>query len=454
MKKWIFALGGLALSLLALTGAWGYEQHTVNRQLEHYLSNKYQRAFYDLAFQTQSLEVLLSKSMVSADSQLHSELLMDIRQQAAFAQSNLAQLPLDDALAGRTSKFLSQVGDFAGSLARQIGQGGKMEAEHWDTLNSLYRQVATLNSELQVVQSHVAHDSFYFGEMVRQVKSALQKAPDDAATTDFQSLDKQMQLYPALIYDGPFSEHLERSEALNVSDLEEIDAAEAERKGLFFLDQEDNTDYQIKISESSNSRIPAYRVEMTEGKSRRNTMVTMDLSRQGGKLIWMLHSRPVATTTLSIEQARQEALLFLAEHDFGIMRSTYFQQYGNTVTFNFAAMQDGVTLYSDLIKVTVALDDGQIYGIESSGYLMSHRKRDLPKALLSLKEAQKKLNPFLEVTGGELVLIPAGADEEILTYEFQGRLGQDAYLIYVNATNGREENILKLMETPGGTLTM
>jgi len=453
MRKWILA-AIIGLLALAAAGSWGYSQYTANRKLENYLSNKYQRAFYDLASQTQNLEVLLSKSMVASDPRLDSALLMDIRQQAAFAQSNLCQLPLNDALAGRTAKFLSQVGDYAGSLARQVNQGESIDTKHWDTLNSLYRQASDLNRELQGMQAGVAQNNFYFGEMVRQVRSKLQKPPDDLARTEFQSIDKQMQSYPALIYDGPFSEHLERTEPRDLSGLGDIDAPEAEQRALAFVDKQGGVDYQAKVTGMANGRIPAYRVEVTRVGGTDGASTVLDISRQGGKVIWMMNSRPTGDQTVSIEEARRKALQFLSDRGFGEMRSTYYQRQGNSVTFNFASLQNGITLYPDLVKVTVALDNGEVVGTETSGYLMSHRQRTLPEAAVSRQHALAVINPRLKVSGGDLVLIPVGVSDEKLAYEFHGKLGEDSYLIYVNAVDGREENVLKIIETPGGTLTM
>ena len=92
MRKWIIpaVLGILAIGAVAI---WGNTHRLANRQMEIFLDNKYQRAFFDLASQVQQLEVLLSKSMVAADPRLDLALLMDLRQQAAFAQSNLASCP-------------------------------------------------------------------------------------------------------------------------------------------------------------------------------------------------------------------------------------------------------------------------------------------------------------------------------------------------------------------------
>lgn len=453
MRRWIIPVV-IGLLALAAAGSWGYSQRLANRNLENFLNNKYQRAFFDMTAQVQNLEVLLSKSMVAADPRLDTSLLMDIRQQSAFAQSNLGQLPLNDALSGRTAKFLTQVGDYADSLSKQVGRGESIDAKHWETLNSLYQQSLELNRELQGMEYKVAQNNFYFGEMVRQVRKNLQKNPDNLAQTDFQALDQRMQRYPTLIYDGPFSEHLERTEPRVLSGLAEVGPGEAQNKALSFVDGKQGTDYRASVTGSAEGRIPAYRVEVSAAGDSDNDRFVMDISKKGGKLVWMINSRPVESQSLDINAARQKALDYLKNHGFGEMKSTYFITHENSATFNFAAMQNGIVLYPDLIKVTVALDNGEITGAETSGYLMSHRQRDLPAAKISLEQARNVLNPRLEAQGGNLVLIPVGAEEEKLAYEFQGRLGEENYLVYINAVDGREENVLKLIETPGGTLTM
>lgn len=453
MRRWIIP-GAIGLLLLAAVGSWGYSQRQANRSLENFLGNKYQRAFFDMAGQVQSLEVLLSKTLVAADPRLDNMLLMDIRQQAAFAQSNLGQLPLNDAMAGRTSQFLTQVGDYADSLAKQINQGSAIDPKHWDTLNSLYHQAVDLNRDLQGMQYRIAQNNFYFGELVQQARKNLQKPPDNLAQTDFQALDKRMQRYPTLIYDGPFSDHLERTDPRNLSGLGEVSSEEAQNKALAFVDKKQGVDYQAVVSGTANGRIPAYRVEVSPTGDSGAEKTVMDVSKQGGKVIWLLNSRTLGNQAVDIDQARRKALNFLSGRGFGEMRSTYYMLHGNSATFNFAPVENGVTIYPDLVKVTVALDNGEVSGAETSGYLMSHRQRDLPKARLSPEQARASINPRLQVTGGKLALIPVGVNDERLAYEYQGKLGEDNYLIYVNAQNGREENVLKLIDTPGGTLTM
>ncbi len=455
MRRWTI-LAAAGLLAFAAVGYWGYNQRIANRSLEVFLDNKYQRAFFDMTNQVQNLEVLLSKSMVVADPRLDLTYLMDLRQQAAFAQANLGQLPVyNDALAGRTSKFLTQVGDYADSLARQIGKGGAVNEKQWDTLNDLYQQSTELNRDLQGMQYKIAQNNYYFSELVRQVRKNLQhNPPENIERSDFQLLDERMQQYPALIYDGPFSEHLEQAEPKGLGGLEEISPEEAQNKALAFVFKKPGVEYHATEAVTTNGRIPSYRVEVMPVGEGNGDRTMMDIARKGGRTIWMLNSRPVGGETVDLETAKQNAARFLEERDFGEMQPTYSLRHENTATFNYAAVQDGVIIYPDLVKVSVALDNGEVIGAETSGYLMSHRERDLPAPKISQQQARAALSNRLEISGGRLVLIPVGVSEEQLAYEFQGKLGQETFLVYVNAVNGREENVLKLIETPGGTLTM
>ena len=58
-------------------------------------------------------------------------------------------------------------------------------------------------------------------------------------------------------------------------------------------------------------------------------------------------------------------------------------------------MQNNIIMYPDLIKVKIALDDGEILGIETKGYLNNHLEREISKDIISKEDAKKKLNKNL-----------------------------------------------------------
>lgn len=88
------------------------------------------------------------------------------------------------------------------------------------------------------------------------------------------------------------------------------------------------------------------------------------------------------------------------------------------MTINFAALQDDVTLYPDLIKVSVAMDNGEILGFDARGYLTNHHQRTFEKPALSMEEAQKKVSPNLTVKNGKMAVVPSTSLTEKLCYEF------------------------------------
>ena len=135
------------------------------------------------------------------------------------------------------------------------------------------------------------------------------------------------------------------------------------------------------------------------------------------------------------------------------MKETYYLKQDGIMTINYAYNQDGVVMYPDLIKVKVALDNGEVLGIETTGYLNNHTERTFTKAKISIEEAKSKLNKSLEITSEGMAIIPTEWKTEILCYEFKGKIDDTDFLVYTNVETGREENILVIIDTPNGILT-
>jgi len=51
-------------------------------------------------------------------------------------------------------------------------------------------------------------------------------------------------------------------------------------------------------------------------------------------------------------------------------------------------------------------------------------------------------------------LIPTNYKKELFCYEFKGKLNNNDFIIYINAETGEEEDILMIVNTPNGVLTM
>ena len=104
-------------------------------------------------------------------------------------------------------------------------------------------------------------------------------------------------------------------------------------------------------------------------------------------------------------------------------------------------------------KYRIYLDNGEILGIETNGYLNSHTERKIPEAKISIEEAKEKLNKRLNIESEGLAIIPTEWKTELFCYEFKGKVEETEFLVYISAETGKEENRLVIVETPGGILT-
>ena len=86
---------------------------------------------------------------------------------------------------------------------------------------------------------------------------------------------------------------------------------------------------------------------------------------------------------------------------------------------------------------------------------MNSQTENLKNVLIkSIENVKKTLNSQLNIESEGMAVIPTEWKTEILCYEFKGKVDDTEFLVYINAENGREEDILVISNTPNGTLTM
>ena len=157
---------------------------------------------------------------------------------------------------------------------------------------------------------------------------------------------------------------------------------------------------------------------------------------------------------MPVEEAIYKARQYLKEKGFSDMKNSYYEKANGIATVNFAYKQNDVVCYSDLIKVKVALDDGEIVGMEAKGYIMNHHSRDIRTPRLTKQEARGYVSPHLTIDSVNMALIPKDSKREVLCYEFKGTANNRNFIIYINADTGRDEDVQILIESPDGILTI
>lgn len=441
----------LVLLLVALlaTGVWGYNQYIQKREYRIFLQNQYNRMFYDLIDHVETIEVDLAKSMVTASPKQSLILFSDVWRQAFSAQEKLNQLPISHLTLSNTAKFLTQVGDYSYSLTKKNIDGIPASTEDWNNLEKLHNYAGYLTVQLQKLRTDIQDARVNLAELRQEGKARFARVSDNIIDREFSRIEQEMVDYPTLIYDGPFSEHIQDVKPKGLTGPE-IDYREATRAARNFLKGK-----KIRAMEkgsNGNGNIKTYGLQITTEDGNR---ISMDISRKGGHVVWMLNQRDVNSVNISPNQAVERAKKFLRENGYDSMVPTYSMRYDNIAVINFAYLDGSAVVYTDLVKVKVALDNGEVIGFEAQGYLTAHHKRNLPEPKISADDARDSISMRMNIKmPPQLALIPREDKSEVLCFEFRGEFEEDDFLVYINALTGKEERILKLIKNENGVLTM
>ena len=435
--------------LLIIVGVLVFILYSKQKEYRQASENSYNQAFFEVVDYVQNVEVYLAKSLISMSPEHGAETLTNVWREANLAQSYLSMLPIESNELENTEKFLNQVSDYSYSLSRKNIYNESLSEEDLNNLKELHGYSVELENTLNQLSADLNEGRFSWGELTKKGTVAFAKQVDNISKESFSNLEENFHEYSGLIYDGAYSEHLTGIEkkGLTGEDIEEEKAKEIVEKFI----GKDNIQEIESLGYIENATIPSYDFSV---KNNNSETINISISKKGGHIISMNSNRDVTVEAISQEEANKKGKQFLEQKGFTNMKETYFLKQEGIVTINYAYVQDDVIMYADLIKVKVALDNGEVLGIETTGYLNNHTTRDLSNIKITKDEAREKINKNLEIQSEGMAMIPTEWQTEILCYEFKGKVENREFLVYINAENGREEDILIITDTPNGTLAM
>ncbi len=443
MLSVIVVLGAIIIGL----GVFTYKKQRDYRQASN---NAYNMAFFELVDYVQNVETYLAKSLISTTPEHGAETLTHVWREADLAQTYLSQLPIGSGELSNTAKFLNQVSDYSYSLSRKNIYNEGLTQEDLNNLTSLHDYSVELKNTLIQLSADMNDGRISWDELTKKGTRAFAQQVSNLSQDSFSNLEENFHEYSGLIYDGAFSEHMTNPErkGLTGDDIDEEKANEIVKE---FFGQE-KIEEIISNGLSENGNIPSFdfyvKVKEEDGNA------SISISKKGGHIVFANYNRDVEAESISIEEANKIGKDFLNKKGFPNMKETYYLKQQGILTINYAYLQNDVTVYPDLIKLKIALDNGEVLGMETTGYLNSHEERNLPDVKISKEQAKKTINKNLEIESESLAIIPTEFQTELLCWEFKGSVDGTQFLVYINAETGREEDILVIQDTPDGILTM
>ncbi|WP_248925398.1 germination protein YpeB [Paenibacillus hamazuiensis] len=446
-KRLSMVLFPILLIALVGTGVWGYQEHQEKNAILIKAENQYQRAFHDLSYYVDRLHTELGNTLAvnSVSSDAYRKGLANVWRITSQAQNEINQLPLSLMPFNKTEEMLANTSKFAYTAAVRDYTKQPLNEDEIKTLNALYEHSKEISKQLRDTQDKVIKNNLRWMDV--ETALATQKEPQDNTIIDgFMMVDKKVASYSDLNF-GPTSLNAEQNRNVSMLGGKEVGAEEIKQKASQFLNADAST---LNVVENgTNTGYSTYSVFAP--KNNTTDGVHMDYTKNGGELLWFSADRNVPEKKLDMRQARDAAAEFLDTRGYKDMTLTSYQEYNNVAHMVFATKKDNVLNLLEKLSVQVALDNGEVTGLQATDYVLDRKDgRQIGKPSITSAEARKVLNPNFQVSSEALALIRNELDQEVLCYQFIGKVNGGNYRIYVNANTGLQERIENLyqQETP------
>ncbi len=439
--KRVLQFSGLILSILFIVSTLAITGHLQAAAHQTNLEYTYRRALDDLATHVSDMNLTLTKANYANTSSQQNGMAGKLMKDAGAAKAALAALPVTNDSLNTVNKFIAQVGDFSSALSSKLSSGETLSEQDRQILHQLSQYCNTLAANLNEIQASVAQQQVSIGQsqaLLQNLETAQSPFEDY-----FLSTAEEFANYPTLIYDGPFSDHMTQKNAEMLQCAPAVSMEQAKQAVAQSLSLDQNA---LTPAQDTEGSLPVYNFTAQNYR--------ISVTKQGGYLASFVNSRPIETMTLQLQQAKEYARAYLTQLYEEEFAETYYILYNNMCTIQYAYAQNGVVCYPDQIKISVAMDTGEIAEYHANTFLMNHKERTLPTPRIDENAARAQVSSALQIESARMAVIPTTRETEPLCYEFLCR-GQnnEQVLVYINSETGMEEQILILIETDEGTLT-
>lgn len=397
--------------------------------------NAYNKAYYQLIMDMNNLETSMTKVMAENSSLAKGTTLNEVSALALSAENNLTSLPTENQNEVQTiSQFFNKVMDYAKYLANKLYGGGQLTSEEESNLATFI----SINTKLKEALNKTFEETVMKGEKIFTKGKFLMGQYIDPLIDAYNIVSEGSIEYPTLIYDGPFSDAKVEADSNLRGNSDGVSEQEARNTAGMLMNKMTEMNYG---GETKNSNLVCYsfigKNEMSE--------ISVQIEKQSGMVILVDCFRKVTANEISGDEAIKFAQSYLTKLGYQNVVPVWKNISDNLMTINFAEKCNDALCYSRLVKVIVALDNGEILGLEGATYIANHNKTISTTTKISMSEAKDKVSKDLYITSSRLAVIPKNKSE-IVVYEFAGNMNGMTFYVYIDGNTGKEVNVLRVIQ--------
>ncbi len=447
-QVWAYLLLGVAL--VGAMGFGAYQTRLKNQYLRE-AENKYMAAFHKLKWTSENIEERTAKLMATSDPRLQESLLADLRVFSAQAVEHMSTLPFTTMNTPRVANFLNTLRAQSDEKHHKLSTGEPLSEEDWAQLMELRKQAVFFEEELSNLLGLVGNNLIRWHPTVQATSPAQSGQASTPITKSVMTLEQNLPVPPG--EEGALAPEKTRLPRPQTDPGPRVDAATAAEAIKRFVDMPlkgEPVQTGVYDPEDKEKGLSLYYFDATKENG---LPMNFGVSVHGGHVIYMVDGRAVAEKKLAPGQLIAKATEMLAKWGFDSVALVSHAENDGTLVMDFAPVAGGVAIHTEMIRVMLAMDNGELVGYDARAYWVNHVDRDLPEPQIGADEAAARTSPRLTVTGEpRLSLIADRRGQERLVWEVPGRVEDQHFRVFVDAMDGTEVDLIRSVGDPAPPL--
>ncbi len=389
---------------------------------------------YELVSVSEDMDNNLDKLRISSGAEEQRRLLTAVLVDSALLESALERIPVDSATGTDISSFINSTNAFANNMLARLASGQPLTEEERGRIASLYEINAKLTGELNSLATMMT---------AKDLMSFLTGNGGTMSET-FTSMGSEIHEKAEEISDAPFAKEGNIGEN-KLAALPEITEAEAEQKAREYFSAYHVADVRF-TGETAAQEMHCYNFTLTDESGNE---IFAEITKNGGELAFFDTYEECTEKNFDLSTCDGLAKEFLGGLGIEGVEAVWLSDAGMVANLTYVTSENGVRIYPELIRVRVCESKGRVIGIDARGYLLNDETHKT-EAGLSEEEARGRLFGEAEVTAANLAVIPVDG-HRTLCYEFLCKLGEQEYVVYLDANTGDEVRIFRVKQSATGS---
>ncbi|MGN1080601.1 MAG: PepSY1/2 domain-containing protein [Acutalibacteraceae bacterium] len=350
------------------------------------------------------------------------------------AKACVSALPTSFVELDNTYRFLSQAGEYIQSLSRTLSSGGSLSDNDRATLKSYSEYASSLSAEIAEIRDEMETSGGWSDMVYKAAFSDADDLSEEYLYTSLADSETALSEIPDPIYSGPYSSHITSRESEMLNSMNEISEEEAKSTAAKMLGT-DEANLVSSGTSTENDKFSSYRFSTSNGDY-------AAVSIRGGLPVYFMKNISAGSTIINEREALSAGLRYLNEIGLNSFKATYYSIADSIMTVEYSYVVGDVTCLTDVIKLNIALDTGDIISFDARQYLLNNHERSFSQPKNYVDAALMVLSPNLTMTSYSLAVVPLNNVSETLCYEFICKADSNTnVIVFINCDTLEEEDI-------------